>query len=270
MNEVSTLEPVEPCLPVAPYIGGKRNLAKRLIARIEAVPHRTYAEPFIGMGGVFLRRRLRPKAEVINDASKDVATLFRILQRHYPQFLETLKFSITTRAEFERLSKVDPDTLTDLERAARFLYLQRTAFSGKVAGRTFGVSRGRGGRFNLTDIEPMLADLHERLAGVVVECLDWSAFIDRYDREDALFYVDPPYDGVEDYYDKTLFGPDDQTRLAARLRSVKGRFILSLNDTPNVRALYAGCRIEEAEVRYFAGTVPKNGRPKRQELIIEG
>ena len=43
--------------PVAPWIGGKRNLARRICARIEATSHDTYAEPFVGMGGVFLRRR---------------------------------------------------------------------------------------------------------------------------------------------------------------------------------------------------------------------
>ena len=51
--------------PVAPYIGGKRNLAGRLVELIETIPHTTYAEPFVGMGGVFLRRRMAPKAEVI-------------------------------------------------------------------------------------------------------------------------------------------------------------------------------------------------------------
>jgi len=61
------------------------------------VPHETYAEPFVGMGGVFFRRRWAPRREVING---DVATLFRILLRHYPQFMETLKFQITSRAEF--------------------------------------------------------------------------------------------------------------------------------------------------------------------------
>ena len=64
-----------------------------------------------------------PRREVINDISRDVATLFRILQRHYPQFMETLKFQITSRAEFERLVASNADTLTDLERAGRFLYL---------------------------------------------------------------------------------------------------------------------------------------------------
>ena len=112
-------DPVRPAHPASPYIGGKRNLSRRLCALIDATPHRTYVEPFVGMGGVFLRRSLKPKVEVINDISGDVATLYRILQRHYPQFMEVLKWQVTSRAEFERLVAVDPTTLTDLEPAAR-------------------------------------------------------------------------------------------------------------------------------------------------------
>jgi DNA adenine methylase len=70
---------VQPVRPVAGYIGGKRNLSRRLVAMIDQVDHTLYAEPFVGMGGIFFRRTRRPKAEVINDVSKDVATLFRIL-----------------------------------------------------------------------------------------------------------------------------------------------------------------------------------------------
>lgn len=192
-----SLPPVTPVNPVAPWLGGKRNLAKRIVRILEDIPHQVYAEPFVGMGGVFLRRTSRPRTEVINDFSRDVANLFRILQRHYPQFLETLRFQLTTRAEFNRLVATDPETLTDLERAARFLYLQRTAFGGKVSGRTFGVSKDRPARFNLTTLEPDLEELHSRLSGVVIECLDYSAFIDRYDGPNALFYLDPPYRGSE-------------------------------------------------------------------------
>src|SRR3981189_668832 len=126
MND-QTFRPVTPIRPAAAYIGGKRRLGEQLARRIESVPHVTYAEPFVGMGGVFFRRAWIPKCEVINDVSRDVATLFRILQRTYPQFMETLKFQIASRREFERLAACKPDTLTDLERAARFLYLQRLA-----------------------------------------------------------------------------------------------------------------------------------------------
>jgi DNA adenine methylase len=68
----------------AGYIGGKRNLSRRICAIIEATPHTSYAEPFVGMGGIFLRRARRPRAEAINDISGDVVTLFRCLAEHYP------------------------------------------------------------------------------------------------------------------------------------------------------------------------------------------
>ena len=95
--------------------------------------------------------------------------------------MDTIKFRIPTRAEFIRLVETNPDTLTDLERAARFLYLQRTAFGGKVSGRNFGVSPDRPGRFDITKLALMLEDLHTRLSGVVIECLPYDEFIRRYD-----------------------------------------------------------------------------------------
>lgn len=119
----SGLDPVRPTLPVAPYVGGKRNLSARLTELIASLPHDLYAEPFVGMGGVFFRRRWRPKFEVINDISTDVVTLFRLLQRHQQAFLGELKWSLSSRAEFERLMRVEPETLTDIERAARFLII---------------------------------------------------------------------------------------------------------------------------------------------------
>ena len=254
--------------PVAPWQGGKRNLAKRICAIIDATPCVTYAEPFVGMGGIFLRRSTRPKAEVINDRGRDIANLFRILQRHYPQFLDTLRFQLTTRAEFERLIAVDPDTLTDLERAARFLYLQRTAFGGKVSGRNFGVDRARPGRFNLSTLEPMLEDLHSRLSGVTIECLDWSAFIPRYDSADTLFYLDPPYWGCEDDYGKAMFARADFDRLAQQLATIRGRFILSLNDLPEVRHIFAAFQLAEIRTTYTISGKRNDQGGSRAELLI--
>lgn len=262
------LSPVSPTRPVAPWLGGKRNLARRICAIIDATPCTTYAEPFVGMGGIFLRRSSRPKSEVINDRGRDITNLFRILQRHYPQFLDTLRFQLTTRAEFERLVAVDPDTLTDLERAARFLYLQRTAFGGKVSGRNFGVSIDRPSRFNLTTLEPMLEDLHSRLSGVVIECLDWSAFIPRYDSEGTLFYLDPPYWGCEDDYGKAMFARADFDHLAQLLASIRGRFVLSLNDLPEVRETFRAFHLAEVKTTYTISAKPNDQAGGRAELMI--
>lgn len=261
------LTPVEAVKPVAPWLGGKRNLAKRITAILDNTPHQTYAEPFVGMGGIFLRRSMRPRAEVINDFGRDISNLFRILQRHYPQFLDTLRFQLTVRAEFERLVATNPDTLTDLERAARFLYLQRTAFGGKVSGRSFGVATDRPGRFNLTTLEPMLEDLHTRLSGVVIECLDYSEFVRRYDGPDTLFYLDPPYWGCETDYGKEMFSREDFTRMATQLEKIKGRFLMSINDVPAIRQIFDSFTLTEVTTNYSIANKfdTKKARP---ELLI--
>ena len=252
--------------PVAPWIGGKRNLAKRICALIDADQHTTYAEPFVGMGGIFLRRRRPARAEVINDAGRDVYNLFRVLQEHYVAFLDLLRFQITTQANFERLVAVDPATLTDLQRAARFLYLQRLAFGGKVSGRNFGIATGRSARFNLTTLEPDLEALHSRLSGVTVTCLDFAAFITRVDRPDTLFYLDPPYWGSEGDYGRALFSRERFEEMAAVLAGVQGRFILSLNDVPGVRETFGSFRMHPVRTTYTISKGP--GQSDRAELLI--
>jgi DNA adenine methylase len=232
-------------------VGGKRSLSSQLVERISTIAHERYIEPFVGMGGIFFRRRHKPKMEVINDINRDVVNLFRLLQRHYQQLLDVLKWQLCSRAEFERLLQVEPETLTDLERAARFLYLQRGGFGGKVVGQTFGISYSAGARFDLTKLVPMLEDVHERLAGVIIERLPYATCIQRYDsRPGSLFYLDPPYWGCTDMYGKDVFAPADFQQLRDVLAGIQGRFILSLNDVPEVREIFAGFTIEAVQLNY--------------------
>lgn len=259
------MESIEPTKPAAPYIGGKKLLAGRVVQILNGIPHETYVEPFTGMGGVFFRRDRRPSSEVINDLSNDVSTFFRILQRHYLPFVEMMRWQLTTRAEFDRLADTAPETLTDLERAARFLYLQRTAFGGKVTSRSFGVSFGRPGRFDVTQIVPRLEALHSRLAGVVIECLPYDQVLARYDRADTLFYLDPPYYGSERDYGAGMFARANFADLATCLAAIDGRFLMSINDVPEIRELFAWATIEEVQLNY---SIAKDQATPAAELLI--
>lgn len=256
---------VQPVAPAAGYIGGKRNLAGRVVRILDGLEHDAYAEPFVGMGGIFLRRRRRPRAEIINDISGDVATFFRVLQEHFPYFIDMLRFRVASRAEFERLKALPAERLTDLQRAARFLYLQRLAFGGKVTGRNFGVDVAQGARFNIAKLEPMLADIHERLAGVVIEQLPFAAFIQRYDRSGTLFYLDPPYWGCEGDYGADVFARGDFEALASQLAGIKGRFLLSLNDTAGVREVFGAFKLDQVDTTYSVGRAEGT---KAAELLI--
>jgi DNA adenine methylase len=264
--EADQMVEVGPVRPMAGYIGGKRNLSARVIKRIEAVPHRCYAEAFVGMGGIFLRRRMRPSVEVINDLSEDVSTFFRVLQHHYVAFVDMLRFQVASRAEFEKLLALEPSSLTDLQRSARFLYLQRLAFGGKVTGRNFGVSPDNAARFDVAKLGPMLEAVHERMCGVTVERLPWADFVRRYDRPATLFYLDPPYFGCEGDYGAGMFSRDDFAAMAEMLRVISGRFILSINDHPEIRRVFDGFDLEEVAVRYQIGGMDK--KHVARELII--
>ncbi|WP_412058061.1 DNA adenine methylase [Bartonella sp. DGB2] len=261
-----SLQSVKPVKPVAAYMGGKLLLAKTIVAIIADIPHQLYAEPFVGMGGIFFRRRFIPKCEIINDRAKDVANLFRILQRHYKPFIEMLRYQITNRTEFNRLKAQDPETLTDLERAARFLYLQRLSFGGDMRSRAFAMERDKTARFNMRTLEPLLEAVQRRLAGVIVENLDWSDFIRRYDRTGTLFYLDPPYYGFETHYGKGLFSREDYAKMADQLASLQGTFILSLNDVPAIRDIFGAFHVMPVKTRYI---LPQNSSVKvANELLI--
>ncbi len=253
--------------PVAPWMGGKRHLAKRICAIIDADNnHKTYAEPFVGMGGIFLRRHKQAKSEFINDYSRDVHNFFRILQEHYVPFIEYMKWKITTQAEFARLNKLDPTSMTDIQRAARFLYLQRLSFGGKVDGRSFGIDVTRPARFDFTTLQPNLEALKERLSGMTVMNMDWSDFITPIDRPSTLFYLDLPYYGHENDYGKDMFGRDQFEEMAKQLKNINGRFILSLNDHKEVRKIFHGFEFQDEQVTYKAST--KSGKAKKVGEVL--
>jgi DNA adenine methylase len=259
--------PVTPVRPVAPYLGGKRNLSRRLCALIATIPHHTFVDVCVGMGGVFLRRTSRPRAEVINDISSDVTNLYRVARRHYEPLVDELLAMPASRDEFERLRRVDPSTLTDIERAARFIYLQRLAFGGKVSGRTFGVDRRSPSRLRLASLRGDLRRLRDRLETVTIERLPYADVIRRYDGPETLFYIDPPYWGCEEDYGPGVFGRDDFQRLADQLAAISGRFVLSINDTVGAREVFCRFAIEEVAVTYTVGSAHGSGQ-RAGELIV--
>jgi DNA adenine methylase len=178
--------------------------------------------------------------------------------------MDVMRFQIASRREFERLRMVNPATLTDLQRAARFLYLQRQAFGGKLGG-VFGVATERAPRFSLSRLEPILEAAHERLEGVVFENLDWGDVLTRYDSAGALFYLDPPYWGGENDYGKDLFDRTQFGKMADVLRDLDGKFILSINDRPEIRELFDGFVFEEVKLKY---SISQGGASDAAELLI--
>ena len=234
------------------YIGGKRRLARRLIALFPN--HTTYVEPFCGGAQVFFAKA-PSRVEVLNDLNGEVMNFLRICQHHGEELVRCLQFICAGRVFFELYSKQDPQTLTDVQRAARFFYLQKNAFGGKLAQRNYHYGVVKPLNYNPTSLPQAIAAAAERLARVQLECWPYERVLERFDRPTTLFYLDPPYVGV-DFYQNNLT-TDDFRRLAERLKAVQGRFVLSINDHAIAREVFGAFRLRELNVSYtLAPSVP--------------
>ena len=131
---------------------------------IEMMPeHKTYCEVFAGAGCVYFSKQPE-KAEVINDIDGDLVSFYRVLQNHLEEFLKQFKYLLVSREVFEDwMQQMEAGGLTDIQRAARYYYLQRLAWGGHVRKKTFGVGVERAPRINLLRLEENLSEIHLRM-----------------------------------------------------------------------------------------------------------
>ena len=124
--------------------------------------------------------------EVINDINGDVVNLYRVVQNHMEEFVHQFKWAVRSRQIFKWTQDTPSETLTDIQRAARFYYLQHQAFGGRVQGQTWGTAT-TAPAVNLLRSEESLSAAHLRLASAYIERLDWKECIRRYDRPHSFF-----------------------------------------------------------------------------------
>lgn len=244
------------------WVGGKSHLTDRIIPLLPE--HRCYCEVFAGAAWMLFRKE-ESRVEVINDINSDLVTLYRVVKHHLEEFVRTLKWLLVARDEFERFLATDPATLTDIQRAVRFYYVMKTGYGARLRSPSFGSAASAPSRFNLLRIEEELSAAHLRLARVYVENRPFQEVIQRFDRPDTLFYVDPPYWGCEDYYGKEVFSREDFTVLRDQLAAVKGRFVMSINDTPEIRALFGDFTLRKVPTKY---SLAKAGNQSVTELLV--
>ena len=215
------------------WVGGKSQLAATICHLMPE--HICYVEPFAGAGWVLFRKE-RSKVEVLNDADSDLVRLYLCVKEHPDELLRQLDLMFSSREMFDVL--LQQEGLTDIQRAARFFYVLKNAFGSKMEGTpVFGYGRRGPGRFNPASALKTIRAAHDRLSRVTVEHLDFTDILARYDSPDTLFYCDPPYYGVEHY--RQAFSALDHVRLATALCETKGTWLLSYNDVPRIRELYA-------------------------------
>lgn len=247
--------------PIIPWIGGKRRLAKHILPLFPA--HVCYVEPFCGAAALFFMKE-PAKVEVINDVNGELVNLYRVVKHHLEEFVRQFKWSLTSRQIYKWLQITPEETLTDIQRAARFFYVQKNSFGGKVSGQNFGTATTSPPRLNLLRLEEDLSQAHLRLSSTLIEHLDWAKCIEKYDREHTLFYCDPPYYGTAGY--GVDFNLVEYDRMATLAKSIKGKMVISVNDIPEMRTAFAGLNMKSVPITYTLSG--KNKSPKTAELVI--
>lgn len=248
--------------PIIPWLGGKRRLADRLLPLFP--PHECYVEVFCGGAALYFLRPVPAACEVINDINGELVNLYRVVQHHIEELCRQFKWALSSRQVFKWLQDTRPETLTDIQRAARFFYLQQHAFGAKLNGQTFGTAT-TGPLINLCRIEESLSAAHLRLSGTIVENLPWQECVRRYDRAHTFFYMDPPYWQTEGYGVPFEFGQYET--MAAAMRTCKGKMMVSINDHPDIRRTFDGFHMHELGIKYSVGN--NHGQPESsRELVI--
>lgn len=245
--------------PILRWPGGKRRLLKHLLPLIR--PHKTYVEGFAG-GLALLLAKERSRAEIVNDLNSDVVNLYRHAQYHLDALVAEVEWTVNSRQNLVDL--IDQPGLTGLQQAARFLLRNRMSFGGK--GVSYAVSRqappSRAG------VLEALREFSARMDKVSVECLPYERLLPLYDGPETFWFLDPPYtQGRTENYD--VWTEAQMTAFAAAVQQLKGDWIVTVNDCPHNRALFASHTIKPVKSHSGGSNSLSNPGATFEELIIQ-
>jgi DNA adenine methylase len=223
-------------------VGGKSRLIGTILPLIPA--HEVYVEPFIGGGSIFFAKE-PSSVEVINDLDEDVARIYADM-RDVGASIKRRTFK-PSRKKFNRLMG-QKSFSSKSDRLYRNLYITRFSYAGN---RSTYIGEKEEERFdpNADHGKKWKDDKWQtRLKDVKIHNEDYRKVIDEYDSKDTFFYLDPPYsqsDPAWGYSD--LVNPED---MLEQVNKIKGKFLLSYDDTPEIRKLFKGYRIKSVRTDY--------------------
>lgn len=265
--------------PVLKWVGGKRQLLPEIIKRIPKFS--TYYEPFVGGGAVLFH--LQPKKAVINDVSWELMNVYQVIRDHVDELIDDLKKHKNEEEYFYRIRELDRDmekyeSLSNVEKASRILYLNKTCYNGLFRVNKAGEFNSPFGNYKNPNIvnEPTLRAVSSYFnkADITFLCCDYEAALKNI-RKGAFVYLDPPYDPVSDSanftgYDKGGFGREEQIRLKSvcdRLDKRGIKFLLSNSATDFILDLYKDYRIEIIQAKRAINCNP-NKRGEVDEVLV--
>ena len=214
------------------WVGGKKALRDEILARFPR-NYKRYIEVFGGAGWVLFHKPPGNDFEVFNDFNGNLVNLYRCVREQPEALRDELRYMLNSRLDFEYMKGMlhSQAMLPDVRRAAYYYALIRYSYAAGTS--TFGSQPHA-----MWNNFPLIESAAGRLQKVVIENKDCVKLIRQYDRPESFFYCDPPYYNADQYYEAVSADGFDHARLADALLGIKGKFLLSYNDCPEIRALY--------------------------------
>ncbi len=219
------------------YPGGK-FYARRLILR-EIPPHRDYCEPFAGGASVFFAKPTSGGTSILNDRDTDVINTLVHIRDDVEGLIKLLDGVEATKAN-HTYYKNHYTPGTDLERAFRWYYLNRTSYSGIM--RPENCYWGFGNKYSMRpeNWPPHLRTVSDKLQNVILTCCDFEEVINALP-DGCFVFVDPPYYSADQQkFYNVVFEHNDHARLAECLKRNSDRllFLLTYDNDPDIRGMY--------------------------------
>jgi len=214
------------------WVGGKKALRDEILARFPR-NYKRYIEVFGGAGWVLFHKPPGNDFEVFNDFNGNLVNLYRCVREQPEALRNELRYMLNSRLDFEYMKGMlhSQAVLPDVRRAAYYYALIRYSYAAGTS--TFGSQPHA-----MWNNFPLIESAAGRLQKVVIENKDCVKLIQQYDRPESFFYCDPPYYNADQYYEAVSSDGFDHAGLADALLGIKGKFLLSYNDCPEIRALY--------------------------------
>ena len=232
---------IKPLRPFFGRMGGKSKIANNLISHFpDPNSYTTYVEPFIGAGNIFFRKPYKSKVEVINDLDDRVYAIFQGVKRE-GQVIEKLKpISYLSKEQFNKLREHASNWID-------YLFLIKTSFFN--SGESYDYPK-KDSKLILVNTD--FNELKNRLKDVKITHLDFQTLIKKYNKPTTFFYLDPPYEDSKDYSNSV--NPED---VYNAVKTIRGKFMLSYNDSPLIRKLFKEYNIHTIETIYENTTFSK-------------
>lgn len=214
------------------WVGGKKALRDEILARFPR-NYKRYIEVFGGAGWVLFHKPPGNDFEVFNDFNGNLVNLYRCVREQPEALRNELRYMLNSRLDFEYMKGMlhSQAVLPDVRRAAYYYALIWYSYAAGTS--TFGSQPHA-----MWNNFPLIESAAGRLQKVVIENKDCVKLIRQYDRPESFFYCDPPYYNADQYYEAVSSDGFDHAGLADALLGIKGKFLLSYNDCPEIRALY--------------------------------